>query len=92
MAIATGLEGNRDALAGNATSLGQLGDSVEAMATRLDSGVVEDSLAQIQMVIAVVLLLFTAWSAVPAVGALVAGIWLRRELERSGAEPRDQTP
>ena len=71
--IATGLDGNRDALAGNATSLGQLGDSVEAMATRLDSGVVEDSLAQIQMVIAVVLLLFTAWSAVPAVGALVAG-------------------
>jgi hypothetical protein len=88
--IATGLQGNRDALAGNATSLGQLGDSVEAMATRLDSGVVEDSLAQIQMVIAVVLLLFTAWAAVPAVGALVAGVWLRRELEWS--EPRDQTP
>jgi hypothetical protein len=82
-AIATGLEGNRDALARNATSLGQLGDSVEAMATRLDSGVVEDSLGDIQMVIVVVLLLFTAWSTVPAVGALVAGIWLRRELERS---------
>lgn len=91
-AIATGLEVNRDALARNATSLGQLGDSVEAMATRLDSGVVEDSLGDIQQVIMVILLLFTAWSVVPAVGALVAGIWLRRELERSGAEPRDQTP
>ena len=88
--IAAGLEGNRDALARNATSLGQLGDSVEAMAARLDSGVVEDSLGDIQLVIVVVLLVFTAWSIVPAVGALVAGIWLRRELERSAAEPSDQ--
>jgi hypothetical protein len=90
--IATGLDGNRDALARNATSLGQVGDSVESMATRLDSGVIEDSLGDIQMVIVVVLLLFTAWSLVPAVGALVGGLWLRRELERSGAESRDQTP
>ncbi len=91
-AIAAGLGSNRDTLARNATSLGQLGDSVEAMATRLDSGVVEDSLGDIQMVIVVVLLLFTAWSIVPAVGALVAGLWLRRELDESGAEPRDQAP
>jgi hypothetical protein len=90
--IAAGLEGNRDALARNATSLGQLGDSVEAMATRLDSGVIEDSLGDIQMVVVVLLLMFTAWSLVPAVGALVAGIWLRRELDRSGAEPADQAP
>ena len=80
-AIGTGLEGNRDTLASNATSLGQLGDSVEAMATRLDSGVIEDSLGDIQKVIVVVLLVFTAWSLVPAVGALVGGLWLRRELE-----------
>jgi hypothetical protein len=85
--IATGLSGNRDALARNATSLGQLGDSVEAMAERLDSGVIEDSLGDIQAVIVVVLLVFTAWSLVPAVGALVAGLWLRRELERSTEAP-----
>jgi methyl-accepting chemotaxis protein len=90
--IAAGLEGNRDALARNATSLGQLGDSVEAMATRLDSGVIEDSLGDIQTVIVVILLVFTAWSMVPAVGALVAGLWLRRELERPGGEPLDQAP
>ena len=36
------------------------------------------------------LLLFAAWSTVPAVGALALGIWLRRELERSGDEPIDQ--
>jgi ABC-type transporter Mla subunit MlaD len=88
--IATGLASNRDALERNATSLGQLGDSVDAMATRLDSGVIEDSLGDIQKVIVVVLLVFTAWSLVPAVGALVGGLWLRRELERS--EPLDQAP
>lgn len=85
--IATGLSGNRDALASNATSLGQLGDSVESMAERLDSGVIEDSLGDIQLVIVVVLLVFTAWSLVPAVGALVGGLWLRRELERSADAP-----
>jgi hypothetical protein len=90
-AIATGLELNRDALAGNATSLGQLGDSVEAVATRLDSGAIEDSLGDVQMVIVVILLMFAAWSTLPAVAALVGGIWLRRELERS-AEPAAQTP
>jgi len=89
-AIGTGLEGNRDTLASNASSLGQLGDSVEQMATRLDSGVIEDSLGDIQKVIVVVLLVFTAWSLVPAVGALVGGLWLRRELETG--EPLDQTP
>ena len=46
----------------------------------------------IQMVIVVVLLLFTAWSVVPAVGALVVGLWLRRELERSGADALSRRP
>jgi hypothetical protein len=91
-AIAAGLEQNRDALADNATSLGQLGDSIDAVATRLDSGVIEDSLGDIQMVIVVILLMFAAWSILPAVGALVGGVWLRRELERSAVEPVAQTP
>jgi hypothetical protein len=81
--IADGLTGNRDALAGNATSLGQLGDGTEALAARLGSGVGQDSLGEVQLVIAVTLLMFAAWSFVPAVGALVLGVWLRRELGRS---------
>ena len=86
-AIGTGLEGNRDTLAGNATSLGQLGDSVEAMATRLDSGVIEDSLGDIQKVIVVVLLVFTAWSLVP--GGRGAGRRLVAAARtRGGAEAR----
>jgi hypothetical protein len=81
--IADGLKGNRDALAGNATSLGELGDSAEALAARLGAGVGQDSFGDVQLVIAVTLLMFAAWSFVPAVGALMLGLWLRRELGRS---------
>lgn len=81
--IADGLKGDRNALAGNAASLGQLGASTEALAARLGSGVEQDSLGDVQLVIAVTLLVFAAWSFVPAVGALVLGVWLRRELGRS---------
>ena len=81
--IADSVKDNRDALAGNATALGELGDSTQALAVRLGSGVGQDSFADVQQVIAVTLLMFAAWSFVPAVGALVLGVWLRRELGRS---------
>jgi len=81
--IADSLQGNREALAANATSLGQLADVTAALAARLGSGVVEDSLGDLQRVISVTLLVFSAWSVVPAAGALVLGVWLRRELRRS---------
>jgi len=79
-AIADSLAGNRDTLAQNATSLGQLGDSTAALAARLRSGVIEDSVADVQMVIVVTMLVFTVWAVVPAAGALVLGVWLRRQL------------
>ena len=78
--IADDLKGNRDALAGNAASLSELGDSTEALAARLGPSVGQDSLGDIQQVIAITLLMFAAWSFVPAVGALALGVWLRREL------------
>ena len=81
--IADSVKGNRDALAGNATSLGQLGDSTEALAARLGSGDDHDSLGEVQLVMAVTLLVTAAWSCVPAAGALVLGVWLRRELGQS---------
>jgi hypothetical protein len=84
-AIADGLVTNGDSLAANATSLGQLGDSTAALSERLRSGVVEDSMADVQLLVVVMLLLMAAWAAVPAAGALAFGIWLRRELERSAA-------
>ena len=60
--------------------IGQLGDSMAATAERLSSGVIEDSLADVQLVIVVLLLVLMIWTAVPAVGALAFGLWLRREL------------
>ncbi len=80
--IAVALSANGDALAANAMSLGQLGDSTAALAVRLHSGVIEDSLFDVQLVIVVMMLVFTALSVVPAVGALALGVWLRRELGR----------
>jgi hypothetical protein len=81
--VADSLEGNRDALAGNASSLSELADGTEAVARRLGPSVGQDSLGDVQQVIAIALLMFAAWSFVPAVGALVLGLWLRRELGRS---------
>ena len=78
--IGVALAANGDALAANATSLGQLGDSAGAMAARLRSGAIDDSLGDTQMVIVITMLVFTALSVVPAVGALVFGLWLRRQL------------
>jgi hypothetical protein len=81
--IADGLKANRDALQGDASSLRKLGDSIGSLAARLGPGAGQGSLADIQQVIAVTLLMFAAWSFVPAAGALLLGVILRRELHRS---------
>ena len=86
-AIADGLVTSRDSLAANADSLGALGDSIVATADRLRSGVVEDSLADVHVAIVLMLFVLTAWAAVPAIGALVLGLWLRRRLEAAGGQP-----
>ena len=76
--IAGNLTGNRDALARNATALTELGNSTAAVAKRLGSDPGQDSLSDVQQVIAVTLLMFATWSFVPAAGALALGLWLRR--------------
>ncbi|MDH5244480.1 MAG: hypothetical protein OEX05_11140 [Chloroflexota bacterium] len=80
--IADSLAANQGALDANASSLGQLGDSLEATADRLRSGIVEESLADVNLVILTMLLVLTAWTMVPALGALALGWWLRRNLGR----------
>jgi hypothetical protein len=86
-AIADSGKGNRDALAGNSTALGELADSTQALAVRLGSGVGQDSFGEIQLVIAVTLLAFAALSFVPAAGALALGVWLRRALRPTAGPP-----
>jgi len=83
--VSTALAANSQSLAANEASLGRLADSTQALATRLGSGTVQDSLADVQVLIVVILLVFTALSLVPAVGAIAFGVWLRRELAQSGA-------
>ena len=78
--IAGSLGGNRDALAGDARSLAQLADSAATLATSLRSTAIEDSLADVQLVTTVTLLVFATLSVVPAVGALALGVWAQREL------------
>lgn len=81
--VAEGLEANRDALAGNGSSLRELADSTRGLARDLGPSFGLDSIADVQQVIAVTLLMFAAWSIVPAAGALALGLWLRRGRERS---------
>jgi hypothetical protein len=79
--IGQSLSGNTDALAANAASLGALGDSMQTLAARLRSGSIESSLDDLQTVLVVVFVVFAGWTAVPAVGALAFGMWLRRTLD-----------
>jgi hypothetical protein len=80
--VAEGLKANRDALAGNGSSLRELADSTRGLARGLGPSSGLDSIADVQQVIAVTLLLLSAWSIVPAAGALALGLWLRRGLDR----------
>ena len=79
--IATDLEGNRGALVANAQSLDALGTRLAAQAARLRSGMVHDGVEDVRALLLLALVAFLAWTAVPAVGALALGWWLRRELD-----------
>ena len=81
---ADALQGNRIALGANAASLEQLADATADLAERMASDVRADAVGEIQRATSVTLILLAAWSAVPAAGALVFGIWLRRRLGAVG--------
>ena len=73
---------DRNALAGTSTALANLADSTHEFADNLALGAGGGSFSDVQMVIAMTLLAVAAWSFVPAVGAIVLGLWLRRTLSR----------
>jgi hypothetical protein len=83
--IADDLDANRDALARNADTLAELATGAASLADRLDPSTGQDSLDDVQRVMAVTLLMFAAWAFVPALAALALGIWLWRRVGR--AEP-----
>lgn len=84
--IADDLEDNRDALLGNAASLTAMGNRLADIATELrgeegsDAGVQED-LAGLPSMITVLAAIVLTWTALPAVGALGLGWWLRRTVD-----------
>jgi hypothetical protein len=78
--IATDLDDNRTALNANAASLQSLGTKLEDVADDLRGGGIEDSFADVQLILTVLSVLLIAWTALPAAAALGLGWWIRREL------------
>jgi hypothetical protein len=78
--IAADLDANRAALADNAASLQDFATKLEGLADGLRGGVIEDSFANVQLVLIVLSVLLIVWTALPAVAALGLGWWIRREL------------
>jgi len=83
--VADSLTGNQTSLERNAAAMTSLGVRLGQLADRLDAGI--GTVADVQAIISVTLLVFTAWTAVPAVGALGLGLWLRKELGPAEAGP-----
>ena len=78
--IAGDLEGNRSALAANAESLAAIGSRLTRIAAEVRDGTVGDGLGDLRSVATLLGLLLVAWVALPAIGALWLGWWLRRVL------------
>jgi hypothetical protein len=78
--VAGDLGDNKEKLLTNADSLEALGARLDAVADELRAGVVQDSLTDVQFITTLLGLVLVIWIAVPAVGALFLGRWLRREL------------
>lgn len=83
--IATDLGTDRDALLRNAESLDELANRTEIMAERVRTGFIQGGLEDLRVVLVLTILVFVGWTAVPAIGALALGLWLRRTLV--GEEP-----
>ena len=85
--IAADMESNRTALLENASSLGALGDRLGTVAEDLEASTVAQGLGDLSASLTVLSLVMLVWIAIPAVGALWLGWWLRREV---GVEDEDE--
>jgi hypothetical protein len=78
--IADDVERNRAALAVNAESLSAIGTRLDRIATEARDETVVAGFDDLRAVVTLLSLLLLVWVALPAVGALWLGWWLRREL------------
>jgi hypothetical protein len=76
--IATTLDRNQAALTANAKSLGALADVVRAYTGRLKPEAIDAGIDEARRLLLFTLALFIAWTAVPAVGSLIVGRWMRQ--------------
>jgi uncharacterized protein YukE len=77
-AIAADLDANRDALRTNSTSLQALADRLAGVAADARGGATGTGLGDLPAIIVVLGVLLVGWTALPSVGALWLGLWLRR--------------
>ena len=86
--IATQLDRNQSALTANAKSLTALADVVRNYTGRLKPEAIDAGIDEARRLLLFTLALFIGWTAVPAVGSLVVGRWMRQLVaERPGSEP-----
>jgi hypothetical protein len=78
--IADDLDRNRAALAANAESLTAIGTRLDRIATETRDGTVVAGLDDLRAVVTLLSLLLVVWVALPAIGALWLGWWLRGTL------------
>lgn len=76
-AIATEMGQNEAALKANATSLDALADLIHAYAGRLKPEAIDVGIDDARRLLLITLALFIGWTAIPAVGAIVVGRWMR---------------
>lgn len=78
--IGTSLTTNRAALGANASSLSDLSAETRQLADRLNGTSITAAIDDLRLLLVIVLGIGALGAAVPAVGALLVGLWLRREL------------
>ena len=91
--IATEMGRNQTALAANATSLGSLAGLVRAYTGRLKPEAIDAGIDEARRLLLFTLALFIGWTAVPAVGSLIVGRWMRELVaDRPGSGAPTEVP
>jgi hypothetical protein len=84
-AIAADLTANQAVLTTNAASLGAVASEMRSLRSRLSTDTIGARICSARSLLIAALVVFVTWAAVPAVGALALGLWLRSVLEASPA-------
>ncbi len=85
--IATEMGQNEAALTANAESLGALADLVRAYKGRLQPAAIDAGIDDARRLLLITLALFIGWTAVPALGSLIVGRWMRKLVEPDRGSP-----